>query len=351
MSRTLSVIRQNVRHILRDEFDVDESQEFDDDEIDAHVLHCLDQISDARPYEIDEIVIPVDHSRIVDISSIERLIKIEYAEYPLGSYPQNFRNVKRIDSETVEVLITSPFSDGASGTLTGTVTFTSGSGTVTGSGTAFTTELGANYLIKKSTGTRYYRVYSVESDTSLTLSEPVRSADNGADTVDVTAYAYRPVILHCWKRHELTDESSTLEEDCERVLIDGSVGYTALSWISDIREHVKETITLVGSMETAIGSMTERIEQAVIDLDSSRDLQNQVLIGYDEYRGVGSGELQSANTYLNQAKGYQSAGNSRMAIASMINAYQVFANGRIAIYNRGLKSITKRRVKRIYSMD
>ncbi len=55
--------------------------------------------------------------------------------------------------------------------LSGTVTFTNGSYTLTGSGTAFTTELRQGYYIKLTTDseTYYAQVFSVESDTSLTL--------------------------------------------------------------------------------------------------------------------------------------------------------------------------------------
>ncbi len=59
--------------------------------------------------------------------------------------------------------------DGGPVTLTGTLTFTQNSKTVTGSGTAFTTELVVGDWIRATTSTTYYRVSSIASDTSLTL--------------------------------------------------------------------------------------------------------------------------------------------------------------------------------------
>jgi len=72
------------------------------------------------------------------------------------------------------------------GTLSGTVTFTPGSTSITGSGTSFSIELEADYLIKKSDGAEWYVVASIESDTDLTLATP--SSDDGDDAADATLY-------------------------------------------------------------------------------------------------------------------------------------------------------------------
>lgn len=56
-------------------------------------------------------------------------------------------------------------------TLTGTLSFTNGSPTLTGTGTSFTTEVKSGQYIKKSADseTLYLQVYSVDSDTQITL--------------------------------------------------------------------------------------------------------------------------------------------------------------------------------------
>jgi len=59
--------------------------------------------------------------------------------------------------------------DGGLTSLTGTLTFTNGSATVTGSSTAFSTEIAAGDEIQLDADGVLYRVKSVESDTSLTL--------------------------------------------------------------------------------------------------------------------------------------------------------------------------------------
>jgi len=56
-------------------------------------------------------------------------------------------------------------------TLTGTLTFTNGSATVTGSGTNFTGELWQGAWIRKDSSDDYYEVKTIQSNTSLTLME------------------------------------------------------------------------------------------------------------------------------------------------------------------------------------
>jgi len=65
-------------------------------------------------------------------------------------------------------------------TLTGTVTVASNSATVTGSGTAFTDEIGVGDLLMVTTDTTANRVLSITSDTELTLTANYAGADAGA---------------------------------------------------------------------------------------------------------------------------------------------------------------------------
>jgi len=74
-------------------------------------------------------------------------------------------------------------------TLSGTVTFTSGSDAISGSGTSFTTELSAGDKIKKSSGSTWYTVSAITDDSNLTLSSNVVASDDGADTADATERA------------------------------------------------------------------------------------------------------------------------------------------------------------------
>ena len=60
--------------------------------------------------------------------------------------------------------------------ITGTLTFTQNSATVTGTGTLFSTEMSSQQFIKVSSSSRWYGVTSVQSNTSLTLTTPFEEA-------------------------------------------------------------------------------------------------------------------------------------------------------------------------------
>ncbi|MBA7661727.1 hypothetical protein ES703_69747 [subsurface metagenome] len=231
MSRTLSSVRAVVRQLLRDEFDVDTTQIWANDEIDILIGECLVDISLAAPNMVKEVLTTIANSKELDISSIDDLLSIDKAEYPTGSDPRDYRKVLPIDNETIEIVTDTTPSAGGSGTLTGTVTFASGSAAITGSGTAFTTELAAGYHIKKSTGTRWYRIYSIESATALTLAEA--SHDTGTDAGDATEYCYETAYLYCRKVHQLTETASTLSPIHEYLVALGTVAKASMNLSRD----------------------------------------------------------------------------------------------------------------------
>ena len=209
MAKNLSAIRAIIRQMLRDEFAAGTDLDWEDDELDIHINECLAEISEHRPYKVKEVLTTIAKSKVLDISSIEDLIRIKKLEYPTGSDPRDFRNLIELDAETIEIDTTRTPDAGGSGTL-------------------FSTELKAGYHIKKSTGTRWYRIYSIESETALTLAEPCLDT-SGADVVDSSQYCYETVYLYCEKPHTITETSSTLSPQLERILIQGVCGYAAIS--------------------------------------------------------------------------------------------------------------------------
>jgi len=348
MSRVLSDVRQTVRQILRDEFTgVVSDQDWQDDEIDVHIGHTLEEISQYSPYRTREAIPTALNSRAIDITPIENLIQVTHAEYPPGSDPRDYRNVKILDSDTIEIDTTLTPEAGELGVVLGIVTFTSGSTTVTCSGAAaaLLTQLDKNYFIKPSSSTRWYLVYSVESNTSLTLAEPVRSIDAVEDDENATTFCSHAALLYCAKLHELDEDSSTLNPAEEKVLIDGSVAYVALAWVNTIRTHIKQAVSILTSSESAIRDISNRIDQSIDDLSKGRTqiddarasadtaIDNMVArisqamdnlslgqtyinkINYggspeNDYANYAARELSNANTFLNQARGYISEGTT-----------------------------------------
>jgi len=162
------------------------------------------------------------------------------------------------------------------------------------------------------------------------------------------------VYLYCHKLHQLTESTSTLSPQLEKVLIDGAVAQAALAWINQVRKQVAEGITRIADVNTSIDSMSARITQAMADLTSGRDLINKINIGgrpEDDYAVYASRELGNANSYLSQSQGYIRELQSRLSISGVINNYQVWANNKLAMYRVDLKRLTRPKTARTYPKD
>ena len=155
------------------------------------------------------------------------------------------------------------------------------------------------------------------------------------------------IYLYCWKLHQLTEDTSTLSPQLERVLVDGAVAKAALGWINQVRGQVKEAITRITEVNASIDNMSSRITQAVTDLTAGRSLGfNKVYVGRDplgDYASFAARELGNANSYLAQSQGYLRELNSRLSVSGVINSYQTWANNKLILYQRDLKLITKQR--------
>jgi hypothetical protein len=229
-ARLLSDIRQTVRQNLRDEFDVDGTQDFDEDELDVIIDLKAREVSGVSPFKAVEPVIVTANSKLLDVSGLEDLLSVRMIEYTPDASPRNFRNFTWWDNQTLEMDVSSaPSATGTDSTLTGTVTFTSGSATVTGSGTDFDGELAAGDYIRPSTKSRWYRVYSITDDEELVLDQPVKSGDAGADTEDATQYRSGVALVHYDKLHVLTETESTLNPKEEDVVILGATADAAIA--------------------------------------------------------------------------------------------------------------------------
>ena len=350
--KTIDALVTDVRTYLRDSIGVDVTNDFSDDQIKNIIYDVLVEVSDIAPYQVVETALIVEDSKLLDISAIEDLLEIDKVEYPVGNSPRDYRNFERIDNETIELFMNSAFSEtGTGSTLTGTVTFTSGSATVTGSGTAFTTELEAEYFIKPSGGTRWYLVYSIESATSLTLEETVKSGDTGADTVSKTQYRDYVARIYCKKVHAVGTTSSTLNAKEERVVIIGSVAKTASLWINKTRELINTAEDRLAD-NTTIANMAERITQAVDDLTDARTFINKINFGGrpdQSYIATSMREIQNAMTILNESGGFLREGQYYLGISGQIRQYQGWVDRQLLEYKNSLKSIAKRKIAQSYS--
>lgn len=271
MGKMLSAIRTICRQMLRDEFESAEDYDFPNDEIDLHIEECKVEISQRQPYEVKE-TLTTAASKELDISSIEDLLEVDKAEFPVGSDPPDFRNVSVFGS-----------------------------------------------------------ILTIDIDTKPT--------------------AGKTIYLYCEKIHQLTEDSSTLSLLQEKLLIDGATAKTALSWINQVRVQVKAATTSIAEVNTAIDTMSARITQAIADLTSGRPLIGKINVGgkpQADYAAYAARELGNAQSYLGQSQGYLRELGSRLSISGAINAYQVWANNKLVLYQRELGRLAKARVYKEY---
>lgn len=207
MARTLNEILLIERGLLDDATTGGTlGTEFTDAELELITQQIVEEVSEKSPNIVREVLLTYDESKELDISGID-MIGIIRAEYPVANNPRDYRNVIKIDNQTVELdITTAPTEDADNGTLAGTVTFTAGSTAVTGSSTVFSSVLAADYHIRKSTGSRWYRIESVTDATNLVLAEVCRGEDGGADSAASTVWRDEEVAyLFCKKNHKLAD--------------------------------------------------------------------------------------------------------------------------------------------------
>ncbi len=208
--------------------------------ISSQLQDDLKKVSYYSPWMVRQSLFARDGSRELDISTIDNLRYVDVVEYPVDKDERYFRNFSeyhntlRMDigakpsagTQDRDVLLTTGTEKQ---TLTGTVTFTANSTAVTGSGTAFTSELQVGYYISPTSLTAWYRVAIITDDTNLILAEVVKTNDDGADTADSTYYWFRPVYLYCAKNHyvekTITDFAGA---------IDNASGYAKGQWMVHI---------------------------------------------------------------------------------------------------------------------
>jgi len=90
--RLLSGIRTTARQKLNDELvSSSEDYKWTDDELDVYIADCLIEMSKYSPYEVKETLTTTASSRELDLSSIDDLLEVKEAEYPVDKQPRKFR--------------------------------------------------------------------------------------------------------------------------------------------------------------------------------------------------------------------------------------------------------------------
>ena len=216
----------------------------------------------------------IDNTLDIDVSSITDLFDIMLVEYPIGGgyYNPSFKNYEQFGSVIRLKMLTPQVS--SAGTLTGTVTFTQNSRSVTGVGTKFTeiTYGTDGYLIGKSSGTKYYQVAYVTDDNNLTLAEPFEET-SGADTEDATKYrdTYSCARIIYSGMYTVDGTTCNLTNRVINAFILGVASKAATGFAGNyLQIKLTGLTTLLSTVSTTIGTATVRIQQAVTDIGTQR---------------------------------------------------------------------------------
>lgn len=194
-------------------------------EMPAFVAEVVREISSRDPLKYKTALPIVQYTKNVDISGLTDLIDILRVEYKPDQEPPEFHHWSRpqITSDLLildidhEPTITET-------TLTGTITFTQSSREVTGSGTAFTTEIARNNFICLSDASTWYRVVHVEDDETLYLELPF--AETGeADEEDSTLKRDNISVcyIHWRSAYAIAAGSTNIPAMYDEILVTGTV--------------------------------------------------------------------------------------------------------------------------------
>ena len=154
------------------------------------------------------------------------------------------------------------------------------------------------------------------------------------------------VYVYCRKLHQLTEESSTLTPQLERLVIAGTVPLVGLSWINLIRTQMKDANARLTDVKDAIDAMSVGMTQAIADLTAGRPSIGKVNVGgkpQRDYATYAARELGNANSSLSKSQGYLRELSSRLSISSVINSYQTWANNKLALYRADLGKLATAR--------
>jgi len=202
-----------------------------------YLTDAIREISNKEPLKKFVNLAVIEYTNRINISSLTDLIRIipqNEVEFPVGNpgYKPIYRDTILVGDELELQLNDIPTI--TDGTLTGTVTFTKDSRAVTGSGTAFTTELSYGIdgdFLCLSNGTKWYQVAYVTSATALTLAEEFGET-TATDTVNVTKYRQNDSVVRiCYGAKYTVSTTSDMPQKMDQCAILGVVAKAAMAHI------------------------------------------------------------------------------------------------------------------------
>jgi hypothetical protein len=271
-----------------------------EEDLEAICDNVVSEIS-KRESKLEYSYLPIlEDTKRVDISGLTGLVDIVRTEWPYGDMPPSFRNFT-IKGDYLELrLATEPTI--SQGTLTGSVAFVKDSATVTGTGTNFSSVLQVGYFIRVSSGTYWYRIMKVTSNTQLTLEITFKETSVPANTNTVYRDAESCVGVHWGGIYTVADASSDMPSKFDEIPVQGVVAKAALQFAgSKCLTEVDAAVGKIGDANTAIADVVETIGRAIEDLDTTREDVEANLGTFAEEIALMAEKLTQAATYLTES--------------------------------------------------
>lgn len=214
------------------------------------------KLSELEPKRRKSALALLNYTHNVDISGLTGLVKILKVEYPPDEQPPCRRNFSLSDDDS-NLLILGIDDERTSTltTLTGTITFTKDSRTITGSGTLFSSEISSGQFIRVSTGSKFYRVVYVTSDTALTLETPFWETTI-TDTINLSVKADSEDVCYVYwgSSYTIAASASDIPAKFDDILVTGLV---ALALNSDAIDKIPQ-VTVAEGVVTNYRAMADR---------------------------------------------------------------------------------------------
>lgn len=194
-------------------------------ELSPFVDEVVREISKRDPKRMTTALPFKEYTRHISITSLSNLIEIYKVEHPPENTDRFYRNIESVDVGAGLLKVKLDYAPViVDGELTGTLTFTKDSQSVSGDGTLFESELQVGYFIKLSDGTKWYRIAKIDSNVLLYLDRDFEETTH-TDDEDASDYmSYDSMAYVYWGCSYTVGDSAT---DCpakyDEILVVGTV--------------------------------------------------------------------------------------------------------------------------------
>jgi len=220
-----SAIRGIARQMLRDEIEDSEDSDFAIDELELHINECMVEVSQRSPREVKEIVSASNKSGTATATTASHLIDTTKSQFVAGDVGKTVYN----STDGTEALVTA-YTSASDITL---------ATNIMASGENYTIYCGGGANPRDVSVAEITDLIEVEKAEYPTRQWPRNFRDcsvfGSVATLDVDSAPDDgdEIFLYCYKVHSLTESTSTLSPQLEKVLVEGVVAKAAQAWCAE----------------------------------------------------------------------------------------------------------------------